>query len=184
VDRPGRRPAVSRLAVDGGDYGKYTVSGSIALWQLLNLLRLLRGRHRASDVDVLAEADLIEECRWQLDWLLRMQVPPGYPLAGMAFHRVHGTEWSPMPGWAHEDPTMRVLHRPSTAATLHLAAVAVQGARLLRGDDEAYAHRLLTAARIAYHAACAYPDLIAPDDGGRYGGGPYGPLAWARQAGH
>lgn len=175
---PGWRPAgvfdVAGGWYDAGDYGKYVVSGSIALWQLLNLLRLLRRYPRASKGRVVAEADLIDECRWQLDWLLRMQVPPGRPLAGMAFHRVHGTEWSPMPGWPHEDPTMRVLHRPSTAATLHLAAVAAQAARLLRDDDEAYAHRLLVAARIAYRAAYAYPDLIAPDDEGRYGGGPYG----------
>ena len=60
---------------------------------------------------------LVNECRWQLDWLLRMQVPAGDPLSGMAFHRVHGTQWSPMPGWPHEDPTERVLHRPSTGAT-------------------------------------------------------------------
>ena len=30
-----------------------------------------------------------------------------------------GTQWSPLPGWAHEDPTERVLHRPSTVASLH-----------------------------------------------------------------
>jgi endoglucanase len=159
---------------DAGDYGKYVVSGSVAVWQLLNLLGLLRRHPRARHRDVVAEADLVEECRWQLDWLLRMQVPPGHPLAGMAFHRVHGTEWSPLPGWPHEDPTMRVLHRPSTAATLHLAAVAAQGARLLRDGDQDYAHRLLGAACTAYRAACAHPDLIAPHDEGRYGGGPYG----------
>lgn len=159
---------------DAGDYGKYVVSGSLALWQLLNLLRMLRRHPHTRSRQTIGEADLVQECRWQLDWLLRMQVPPGHRLAGMAFHRVHGTEWSPMPGSAHEDPTVRVLHRPSTAATLHLAAVTAQGARLLRDDDAAYAHRLLAAARTAHRAAHAHPNLIAPDDEGRYGGGPYG----------
>ena len=175
---PGWRPTgvfdVSGGWYDAGDYGKYVVSGSIALWQLLHLLRLLRRHPGAARDGVVAEAEVVEECRWQLDWLLRMQVPAGHPLAGMAFHRVHGTEWSPLPGWAHEDPTTRVLHRPSTAATLHLAAVAAHGAVLLRDSDEAYADRLLTAARTAYRSACSHPDLIAPDDEGRYGGGPYG----------
>nr|MDT0657626.1 glycoside hydrolase family 9 protein [Micromonospora sp. DSM 115978] len=42
------------------------------------------------------------------------------------------------------------------------------------GDrDSGYADRLLTAARTAYRAAQAYPDLVAPDDEGRHGGGPY-----------
>jgi endoglucanase len=155
---------------DAGDYSKYTVSGSIAVWQMLNILALLR--RATGQRAVLSEETLIEECRWQLDWLLRMQVPPGQPLAGMACHRVHGTEWSPMPGLPHEDPTFRVLHRPSTAATLQLAAVAAQAARLLRSTDIAYADRLLTAARIAHHAAQLHPDLIAPDDEGRFGGVP------------
>ena len=118
-------------------------------------------------------AALRAECRWQLDWMLRMQVPDGLPHAGMAFHRVHGTEWSPLPGWPHEDPTSRVLHRPSTAATLHLAAVTAQGARLLRAEDPPYADRLLAAAETAYRAAHENPLLIAPDDEGRFGGGPY-----------
>jgi endoglucanase len=92
----------------------------------------------------------------------------------MAFHRVHGTEWSPLPGWAHEDPTERVLHRPSTSATLHLAATAAQGARLFRATDPAYADRLLAAARRAHVAAHQHPDLLAPDDHALFGGGPYG----------
>jgi endoglucanase len=156
---PGWRPVgtfdVSGGWYDAGDYGKYVVSGSIALWQLLF------GGER-------------DECRWQLDWLLRMQVPPGHQYAGMAFHRVHGTKWSPIPGRPQEDPTHRVLHRPSTAATLHLAAVAAQGARLFRTTDPTYAARLLTAARTAHAAAHVQPVLIAPDDEGQFGGGPYG----------
>lgn len=152
---------------DAGDYGKYVPSGAIAVWQLLNTLTLL------DQADPLRER-LVAECRWQLDWLLRMRVPAGYPLAGLVFHRVHGTEWSPLPGWAHEDPTTRVLHRPSTTASLQVAAVAAQGARLLRELDPGYADRLLTAARDAYRAARAHPLLLAPDDEGRFGGGPYG----------
>jgi endoglucanase len=102
-----------------------------------------------------------------------MQVPASDPLSGLAFHRVHGTQWSPIPGWAHEDPTERVLHRPSTAATLHLAAVAAKGARLFRAAEPGYAGTLLEAARTAYDAARRRPHLLAPDDHARFGGGPY-----------
>jgi endoglucanase len=156
---------------DAGDYGKYVTSGAIAVWQLLSTLELLT---RADRVLSDGFADMIRtECRWQLDWMLRMQVPAGDPLAGLAFHRVHGRVWSPIPGWPHEDPTERVLHRPSTAASLQLAAVAAQGARLFRASDPAYARTLLAAARVAYQAAQRHPRLIAPDDHARFGGGPY-----------
>ncbi len=158
---------------DAGDYGKYVTSGAIALWQLMSALDVLATseQHQHSPGST---ATLQDECRWQLDWMLRMQVPRGDPLAGMAFHRVHGTQWPPLPCWPHEDPTVRVLHRPSTAATLHLAAVAAQGSRLFRATEPAYAEQLLTAARVAYESAARHPRLIAPDDHARYGGGPYG----------
>jgi len=117
---------------------------------------------------------IVSECRWQLDWLLRMMVPDGHGLAGMVFHRVHGTEWSPMPGWAHEDPTTRVLHRPSTPATLQVAAVTAQAARLLQPVDPPNSDRLLSAARTAYAAAERHPVLLPPDDHALFGGGPYG----------
>ncbi|NUU19442.1 glycosyl hydrolase family 5 [Cellulomonas humilata] len=151
---------------DAGDYGKYTTSGALAAWQLLGTLDVLPPDDPRADA-------VLAECRWQLDWLLRMQVPPGRPLAGLAFHRVHGTTWSPLPGWPHLDPTERVLHRPSTIAALHLAAVAAAGARHVRPTDPAYAARLLAAARSAYDAARRHPDLLPPDDHAQHGGGPY-----------
>ncbi|HEY5822250.1 MAG TPA: glycoside hydrolase family 9 protein [Propionibacteriaceae bacterium] len=155
---------------DAGDYGKYVTSAAIAVWQLLSSVELLAGTEVPAAELAAAVRD---EARWELDWLLRMQVPEG-ELAGMAFHRVHGTEWSPLPGWPHEDPTLRVLHRPSTGATLHLAAAAAHGSRLFRGVDPAYADRLLVAARLAHTAATRHPGLIAPDDHAQFGGGPYG----------
>jgi endoglucanase len=153
---------------DAGDHGKYVTSGALPVWQLLATVELLRRRGAAAGTQRL----LVEECRWQLDWLLRMQVPEGVVHAGLAFHRVHGSEWAPLPCRPHEDPTTRVLHRPSTAAALHLAAAAAAGARVL-ADDHAYAGRLLGAARTAYAAAQDEPGLLAPDDHGAFGGGPY-----------
>ena len=160
---------------DAGDHGKYVVNAGLSVAQLLSAHeRDLRCRpaHEASSTSSNADA-LLAECRWELDWMLRMQVPPGKPLAGMAFHRVHGTEWPPIPMWPHEDPTERVLHRPSTSATLNLAAAAAHGARVFASVDTAYAARLLDAARIAYRAASDSPVLLAPDDQGAFGGGPY-----------
>jgi endoglucanase len=55
-----------------------------------------------------------------------------------------------------------VLYRPSTAATLNLAAAAAQGARLFAPYDRAFAARLLAASRTAYAAAQGTPALYAP----------------------
>jgi endoglucanase len=157
---------------DAGDHGKYVTSGATPVWQLLAAVELLSRRGARTGWWAETEALLLEECRWQLDWLLRMQVPAGRPHAGLAFHRVHGSEWAPLPCWPHQDPTTRVLHRPSTAAALHLAAVAAHGARVF-SEDVPYARRLLGAAVTAHRAARTEPWLLAPDDEGAFGGGPY-----------
>jgi endoglucanase len=160
---------------DAGDHGKYVVNGGLSVAQLLSAgERTMRRQSTSTSSRTSSRLEaLLTECRWELDWMLRMQVPAGRPLAGMAFHRVHGIRWAPIPMWPHEDPTERVLHRPSTAATLNVAAAAAHGARVFADVDAEYSGRLLAAAQIAYRAALDVPVLLAPDDHGAFGGGPY-----------
>ncbi|MFJ4809085.1 glycoside hydrolase family 9 protein [Streptomyces longwoodensis] len=168
---------------DAGDHGKYVVNGGIATWELLSTYErslLARTGHPAALGDgtlALPESgnkvpDVLDEARWELEFLLRMQVPAGQPLAGMAHHKVHDEQWTGLPLLPSQDPQKRELHPPTTAATLNLAATAAQAARLYRPYDKAFAARALTAARTAWQAALAHPDLLAdPNDG--TGGGAY-----------
>lgn len=169
---------------DAGDFGKYVVNGGIATAQLLatyeRALNGSGGRSQAlSDGLVpIPEAgngvpDILDEARWELDFLISMMVPEGKPNAGMAHHKVHGNRWSIGPILPHRDKEERVLHRPSTAATLNLAAAAAQGARLFKSSNPAYAERLLAAALRAYQAAEANPEVYAPYTDGSFGGGDY-----------
>ncbi|MCY0096269.1 glycoside hydrolase family 9 protein [Hoeflea ulvae] len=169
---------------DAGDFGKYVVNGGIAVAQLLGVYeRALYDSGGTSPAlsDGLVQipeagngiADILDEARWELDFLLAMTVPEGEPHAGMAHHKVHGTGWPSAPLLPNRDREERILHRPSTAATLNLSAAAAQGARLFAKADEAYAERLLAAAIRAYHAAEANPDLFAPYTEGNLGGGDY-----------
>jgi endoglucanase len=148
---------------DAGDHGKYVVCGGLSAAMLLATHDLWRNRseHRAREV--------LDEAMWEVDWILRMQVPPGHQHAGLAFHRIHDDRWTELPLLPHLDPALRVLHRPSTAAGLNLAAVAAQAARYVpdRHDE------LVDAAVAAFDAALAEPDLFAPNDHGANGGGPY-----------
>jgi len=169
---------------DAGDFGKYVVNGGIATAQLLGVYeRALNfgGGSSPALADSLLRIpeagngvpDILDEARWELDFLMSMTVPEGEPLAGMAHHKVHGTGWPSGPLLPHRDREVRVLHRPSTAATLNLAAAAAQGARLFASADKAYADRLLASAIRAYQAAEAHPALHAPYTDGSHGGGDY-----------
>jgi endoglucanase len=148
---------------DAGDHGKYVVCGGLSASMLLATFE------RLARLDVAGADAVLEEAMWEVDWILSMQVAPGEQHAGLAFHRVHDDHWTPLPLQPHHDSALRVLHRPSTAAGLNLAAVCAHAARCVpRRLDE-----LLAAAIAAYDAARREPDLYAPADNGAHGGGSY-----------
>ncbi|WP_326554199.1 glycoside hydrolase family 9 protein [Micromonospora sp. NBC_01813] len=169
---------------DAGDHGKYVVNGGIATYQLLSAFERTKTAPSADGGAGLADStlrvperdngvpDILDEARWELEFLMRMQVPAGEPLAGMAHHKMHDRNWTGMPMQPEDDPELRELHPPSTAATLNLAAVAAQCARLYAPYDAAFANQCRAAATAAYAAAKANPNRIAdPNDGN--GGGSY-----------
>ncbi|WP_407345539.1 glycoside hydrolase family 9 protein [Pengzhenrongella phosphoraccumulans] len=144
---------------DAGDHGKYVVNGGIAVAQLMQAYeRTTTAPSGTGD----SHPDVLGDVRWELEWMLKMQVRPGRPMAGMAFHKVADVDWTGIPLAPADDPQRRVLYRPSTAATLNLAAVAAQGARVFAGADDDFAARLLAASRIAYAAARSNPEVYAP----------------------
>ncbi|MEV0730179.1 glycoside hydrolase family 9 protein [Polymorphospora sp. NPDC050346] len=169
---------------DAGDHGKYVVNGGLATYQLLSAFERTKTAASAGGGAALGDAtlrvpergngvpDILDEARWELEFLLRMQVPAGKPLAGMAHHKIHDRNWTGMPLAPEDDPELRELHPPSTAATLNLAATAAHAGRLYAPYDAAFAARALTAAKTAYAAAKANPTRYAdPNDGN--GGGAY-----------
>ena len=169
---------------DAGDHGKYVVNGGIAVYQLLSIyersLTAPTATRGAFDDGTMAipesnngVPDVLDEARWELEWMLKMQVPAGEELAGMVHHKVQDDGWTGLPLLPSDDPKPRELHRPSTAATLNLAAVAAQGSRLFAEFDPEFSSTLLTAARTAWAAALDTPDLYAPVADGADGGGPY-----------
>ncbi|RKE17256.1 glycoside hydrolase family 9 protein [Streptomyces sp. TLI_171] len=166
---------------DAGDQGKYVVNGGIATWELVNSFERA---HRSGGDAALGDStlrvpergngvpDVLDEARWELDFLLRMQVPDGKPMAGMAFHKIHDAQWTALPTRPELDDQQRELHKPSTAATLNLAATAAQCARVYAPYDAAFAARCLDAAKRAWTAAKANPNVLAPSTDST-GGGAY-----------
>ncbi|MET9275140.1 glycoside hydrolase family 9 protein [Kribbella sp. NPDC003557] len=152
---------------DAGDHGKYVVNGALAAWQLLDLyeetgagvsLKIPEGGNRVPDV--------LDEARWELEFLLRMQAP-----SGLVHHKVHDEKWTALGTPPAADPQPRYLYPVSTAATLNLAAVGARCARVYARWDHRFAARCLSAAEKAWTAARQNPAIYAPPGG--EGGGAY-----------
>jgi endoglucanase len=164
---------------DAGDHGKYVVNGGISVAQLMSQFERVKNNPGAIGDGALrvpegrnGVPDILDEARWQLEFLLRMQVPTGKPYAGMVHHKIHDSEWTGLPMAPHNDPMLRELHPVSTAATLNVAATAAQCARLYQPYNRPFADKCLNAARKAWTAAKANPAIYAsPSDG--TGGGAY-----------
>lgn len=165
---------------DAGDHGKYVVNGGIALWTLLNAYERRPNAFPDKSLKIPeagnGASDLLDEARYEMEWMLRMQLPAGQKLrvpvgtatgfteidaSGMALQKVADRNWTALPMRPADDPEERLLYPPTTAATLNFAAVAAQCARLWKGVDDAFAARCLTAAKRAFAAAVRNPEVFA-----------------------
>lgn len=169
---------------DAGDFGKYVVNGGISAWTLMDLYEQMPDAFPDGSLAIPESSngvpDILDEARWEMEFLLAMQVPQGQPLAGMAHHKMHDESWAGMP---MVPPTEvendnankiagsgRYLFPPSTAATLNLAATGAACARIWEDFDPVFSQRCLQAAETAWNAAIANPQLFAGNTPGQGGG--------------
>jgi len=168
---------------DAGDHGKYVVNGGISVWTLMNFYErtkkvgglaaqafrdgklIIPENTKTSSIYVNEKyngtPDILDECKWELDFLLKMQIPEGYPNAGMVLHKIGDIKWTMLGTAPGEDFEERNLYPATTAATLNLAAVAAQGSRLWNLFDTKYSQKLLAAAELAWDKAIEKPAMYA-----------------------
>lgn len=157
---------------DAGDYGKYISSTAISVYVMLSAYELYPDRLAADNTAVVESGngipDLLDENRWALDWMLKMQRPDGG-----VYHKVGGSTW---PGGVlpEADPTTRYIYAVSSSATAKFATTLAYSARIYKKSDPAYADKLLKAAELSWkflQTASFLPDPIGNDNAGS---GPYG----------
>ncbi len=165
---------------DAGDFGKYVVNGGISAWTLMDLYEQMPDAFPDGSLSIPEQAngvpDLLDEARWEMEFLLSMQVPEGEQLAGMVHHKMHDESWATMPMVPPREVnndnaneiagTGRYLYPPSTAATLNLAATGAVCARIWGEIDPEFSQKCLSAAEIAWEAAVANPQIYRGQQSG------------------
>jgi endoglucanase len=148
---------------DAGDYGRYLPPSSIATATLLWTWELFHGKVKGFD-DHIPESgngtpDILNEARWNLGWMLKMQ-----DADGGVWHKQTSVEF---PGFVMPEDdllpsevigTGKAPHK-STCATAGLAATAAIAARVYRPFDAQFAAANLNAARQAWAWAERYPEV-------------------------
>ena len=157
LDDPSRKRELSGGWHDAGDFGRYVTAAAVALGHLLYSWQLTPGPH-AQELHIPETGngtpDLLNECRYELDWMLKMQDEDGG-----VHHKAtsRGFVGFIMP---EEDPEQVVITPVSSLATADLAAITALAARIYEPYDRAYAESLKRAALSAAEWLKAHPDFL------------------------
>jgi endoglucanase len=148
---------------DAGDYGRYMVNSGVATGTLLWAWEIYGPRLKPIQLKIPETGngtpDILNEVRWNLEWMLKMQ-----DTDGGAWHKQTSTHF---PGFIAPDkdtlPSEVIgtgsAPYKSTCATADLAAVAAIAARVYKPYDPQFAARALDAARRAWQWTEQYPNV-------------------------
>jgi endoglucanase len=161
---------------DAGDPNRYIPFTTSVLW---NLMQAYEWNTQAfADNWNIPEsgngvADMLDEIKFELDWMLKMQLPDGSVL-----NRVSNKTYTNYGGWAAE-PEPRYYTAATTWATASFAASMAHAARVYASFDGAfagYSTTLLNASRNAWAYLNLTPTMTPASgvDGGGSGGSPTG----------
>ncbi|HDS07814.1 MAG TPA: cellulase [Bacteroides sp.] len=142
---------------DAGDYGKYVVNAAISAGQMLHLLELYPDAVADGQLNIPesgnGSGDLLDEIRYELDWLLTMQDSDGG-----VFHKLTARNFSGFIMPEAYDLERMVIGK-GTAATLNFAAVMAQASRIVKEQDPAWAIDMLARAEKAWDWAVEHDEV-------------------------
>lgn len=172
---------------DAGDYGRYVATAAVSLHTLFSAYELYPQKYHDGAWDIPesgnAIPDLLDEVKWELDWLRAMQSDSD----GGVFHKVTTTDWADsMP---EDDLETLWISPKTTQATAQFAAVMAAASRHFELRMPDFATGCLAQAEAAWSFLAAHPDTFPPNGfvnpvgigGGEYGD-PLGDVderAWA-----
>jgi hypothetical protein len=159
---------VSQGWYDAGDYGKYTPFAAAPIVDLLDAhaaFPFVFGDDTNIPESGNGKADLLDEVKWELDWLLKMQDVD----SGGFYHLVYPNNCPSSGSCRPEDVTEQryvedvmggVANVRPTASTAKAVAALARAARAYKGYDRGYADRLLEAAEAGWAYLEANPHNI------------------------
>ncbi|WP_299764850.1 glycoside hydrolase family 9 protein [uncultured Dokdonia sp.] len=156
---------------DAGDFGKYVINGAFPLGQMMTLYEQYPNVLPDMSLNIPESGnkipDILDEFKYELDWLLTMQDDDGG-----VFFKLTTKRFTDMT-LPEEGKAERFIIGKGTAPSLDLAGVAAKGYRLYKDIDTEFADRCLASAKMAWEWAKNNSDIAFknPEDilTGEYG---------------
>jgi endoglucanase len=143
---------------DAGDYGKYVVNAGISVGTLLMAYEYFPSKFSQDDLNIPESGngipDILDEVRYELEWLLKMQRSDGGVYHKLTREQFEGFV---MP---QTDNATRYLYQVSSAATADFAAMMARAARVYAPFDLSFAQMCRAAAVSAWSYLVAHPSIV------------------------
>ena len=157
LDDPERKVDLCGGWHDAGDYGRYVTAAAVALGHLLYAYEMMPDAF-TEELNIPESGngipDLLNECRYELDWMLKMQdVDGGVHHKATSMHFVGFV----MP---EEDDLDIAITPVSSLATADFAAITAMASRVYAAFDPVYAERLKEAAVRAGEWLSVHPEFL------------------------
>jgi len=144
---------------DAGDYGRKMMTAGPTVGILLTLCELFPGKIAGLSLNIPESGngvpDILNEVRYELDWMLTMQEP-----GGGVHHEINPLEFQFTPP-DRENPRY-YFWCVSSFATGDLAGAMAMAARVYRSWDRAFADRCLESAELAWRFLDRHPGVVPP----------------------
>jgi endoglucanase len=143
---------------DAGDYGKYVVNSGITVGTLLLAYENFPEKFNQDNLNIPESGngvpDLLDEVRYELEWLLKMQNENG----GVYF-KITKEQFESfiMP---QNDSGIRYIYVLSSTATGNFAAMMARAARLYHSIDTTFSNKCLNAATLAWSYLISNPTIV------------------------
>jgi endoglucanase len=155
---------------DAGDYNKYTVNAGVTVGVLFRAWEDFGPQLRKVRLDLPESGgklpDFLAELKWEMDWLLTMQLPDG-----SVSHKLSTKQFG---GFIlpEQETAERYFTPWGSEATADFVAMTAQAARIFRPYDPEFADRCMQAAQKSYQFLQAHPEYHKADQTG-FGTGLY-----------
>jgi len=142
---------------DAGDYGRYTTAAACALGHLLYAYRFFPQAFTESlniPESGNGTPDILNECRYELDWMLQMQAEDG-----SVYHK-HTTQHHAGFVMPHEDTHRMILFPVSSMAVGDFVGTMALASRIYRPFDAEFSDCALAAAKKSYAWLETHPEFL------------------------
>ncbi|MFH0957907.1 MAG: glycoside hydrolase family 9 protein [Pseudomonadota bacterium] len=142
---------------DAGDYGKYMPTAAAALWYLFTGYDMDPSKFTDETWNIPESGngapDLLDESRWEVDWIARMQ-----GIDGGVYHKLTSQRW--VKGMPHDEEIPRNFFEKTTHDTALAAAVLASASRLWRPYDIKLSDFYLERATRAWNFLKLHPEDV------------------------